>query len=265
MREKIYSLFNISFTKQLIIAWFIITLFLLIMFYLLAPALGHIMVIPVQKFNLAVFLSSHTFFANLYRGIIWLFYFIPLIYVMNVIFTFVVYLCINNEMIHQENTLIFVKIAMVNGIKVLALQLPIGAFICIILSLMGITKTVLILTPFSTEIIRVAIFSLWLISLIIIQMALALKVTLKASLDYALLLISEYKITWIIFTLLLFLLSFNLAKALVYLLPVFASNTFFSNLCLTGFALAIYVIIIVVLLHYLFSFEKPFELESDNL
>lgn len=265
MREKIYSLFGLSFTKQLIIAWFIITLFLLAMFYLFAPALGHILVIPVHKFNLALFLATHTFFANIYRAFIWLCYFIPLLYIMNVIFTFIIYLCINNEIIHQENTAMFVKVALINGFKVLAVQFPAIILICIILSIMGITKTVLILTPFSTEVIRVAIFSLWLISLIIIQMAFALKITLKASLHYSLLLISEYKITWVIFTALLFLLSFNLAKGLVYILPIFASNGFFSNLCLTGFALAVYIVVIAFLLHYLFSFEKPFELESDDL
>ncbi len=265
MREKIHALFEMSFTKQLIIAWFFITLFLLAMFYVFAPVVGHILVIPVYKFNLAIFFVNHTFFAGLYRGFIWLCYFIPLLYVMNVIFTFIVYLCINNEMLHQENTFMFVKIAFLNSIKILALQLPAGALICIVASLIGITKTVLILTPFSTEIIRVAIFSLWLVSLIIIQTSFALKITLKDSLSYALLLLKSYKFTWIIFTLLFFNLSFNLAKGLIYLLPNFFNNGFFSNLCLTGFALAVYVVLITLLLHYLFSFEKPFELESDDL
>ncbi|MBQ2312819.1 MAG: hypothetical protein II183_01500, partial [Elusimicrobiaceae bacterium] len=105
----------------------------------------------------------------------------------------------------------FVNVALINGFKVIALQFPVAALICIILSIIGITKTVLILTPFSTEIIRVAIFSLWLVSLIIIQMAFALKITLKESVKYALLLLKTYKFIWIIFTLLLFLLSFNLA------------------------------------------------------
>ena len=265
MREKIYSLFGLSFTKQLIIAWFIITLFLLIMFYLFAPAFGHILVIPVHKFNLALFFANHSFFANIYRGFIWLCYFIPLLYIMNVIFTFIIYLCINNEITHQENTAMFVNVALINGFKVIALQFPVAALICIILSIIGITKTVLILTPFSTEIIRVAIFSLWLVYLIIIQMAFALKITLKESVKYALLLLKTYKFIWIIFTLLLFLLSFNLAKGLIYILPIFTSNGFFSNLCLTGFALAVYIVVIAFLLHYLFSFEKPFELESDDL
>ena len=263
MKEKIYNLFGMSFAKQLIIAWFFVTLFLLAMFYIFAPVIGHILVIPVYKLNLAVFLVNHTFFAGLYRGFIWLCYFIPLLYAMNVIFTFIIYLCINNEMLHEENTFMFIKIALVNSMKVLVLQLPIAALICVVASLVGVTKTVLILTPFSTEIIRVAIFSLWLVSLIVIQMSFALKITLKESLHYALLLLKGYKFTWIIFTLLLFNLSFNLAKGLIYLLPNFANNGFFSNLCLTGFALAIYVIVIALLLHYLFSFEKPFELEND--
>lgn len=265
MLRRIYELFNMSFTKQLIIPWFFVTLFLLAMFYLFAPAIGHIMVIPVLKFDLALFFANHSFFAGIYRGLIWFCYFIPLLYVMNVIFTFIIYLCVNNEIIHQENTFIFIKTAFINSIKIFAVQLPAGALLCIILSILGVTKTVLILTPFSTEIIRVAIFALWLISLIIIQVAFALKVTLKESLKYALLLLIEYKIIWVIFTLLLFLISFNLAKGLVYLFPVFTSNSFFSNLALTGFALAVYVIIIALLLHYLFSYEKPFEMESDDL
>ena len=265
MREKIYSLFGLSFTKQLIIAWFVITLFLLAMFYIFAPIIGHILVIPVYKFNLALFLSSHTFFANMYRGCIWLCYSVPLLYTMNVIFTFIIYLCVNNEVIREENTLIYVKFAFLNGIKMLAVQLPVMALLCVVFSILGITKTALILTPFSTEIIRVVIFSLWLISLIIIQISFVLKNTLKESLKYATLLLVSYKITWIIFTLLLFLLSFNLAKGLIYVLPIFANNGFFSNLCLTGFALAIYIVVITLLLHYLFSFEKPFELENQEL
>lgn len=263
MLRRIYELFNMSFAKQLIVAWFCITLFLLAMFYLFAPAIGHILVIPVQKFNWALFLANHTFFANLYRDIIWLCYFIPLLYVMNAIFTFIIYLCINNEIIHQENTFAYVKIALINSIKVLVVQLSIAVLICIVLSLKGITKTVLILTPFSTEIIRVAMFTLWLVSLIILQTAFALKITLKESLKYAWLLLKNYKFTWIIFTLLLFNLSFNPAKGIILLLPSFASNGFFSNLCLTGFALAVYIVIIALLLHYLFTYEKPFELENN--
>ncbi len=265
MKEKIYSLFNMSFTKQLIIAWFIITLFLLLMFYVFAPALGHILVIPVQKFNLAIFFANHSFFASIYKGFIWVCYFVPLLYILNVTFTFIVYLCVNNEIIRQENTLMFIKTALVNSIKIFAVQLPVAAVICLISALAGITKTVLILTPFSTEIIRVAMFTLWLVSLIIIQMAFALKVSLKASLKYAWLLLKNYKFTWIIFTLLLFNLSFNPAKGIMNLLPSFANNGFFANLCLTGFALAVYIVIIALLLHYLFTYEKPFELESDDL
>lgn len=265
MLKRMCALFNISFTKQLTIAWFFVTLFLVAMFYLFAPALGHIMVIPVVKFNLVLFFANHSFFAGIYRGLIWLCYLIPLLYVMNVIFTFIIYLCINNEIIRRGNTFTYVKISLINSIKVLAVQLPFMALILIIVSICGITKTVVILTPFSTEIIRVAMFSLWLVSLIIIQMAFALKVTLKDSLKYAWLLFKNYKITWIIFALLLFNLSFNPAKGIIHLLPSFASNGFFSNLCLTGFALAIYILIITLLLHYLFTYEKPFELESDDL
>lgn len=265
MLRRIYDLFNMSFTKQLIIAWFFVTLFLLSMFYLFAPIIGHIMVIPVLKLNLALFFANHSFFAGIYRDLIWFCYFIPLLYVMNVVFTFIIYLCVNNEIIRQENTFTYVKIALINSIKVLAVQLPVMALILIIAAIFGVTKTVLILTPFSTEIIRVAMFTLWLVSLIIIQMAFALKVTLKASLKYAWLLLKNYKFTWIIFTLLLFNLSFNPAKGIIRLLPSFASNGFFSNLCLTGFALAVYIVIIALLLHYLFTYEKPFELESDDL
>ena len=261
----IRKIFNISFTKQLIIAWFFVTLFLLAMFYLFAPAIGHIMVIPVLKLNLASFFASHSLFAEIYRGLIWFCYFIPLLYVMNVIFTFITYLCVNNEITHQENTFMFLKISFINSIKVLAVQLPVIALTLIILSIFGVTKTVLILTPFSTEIIRVVMFTLWLVSLIIIQMAFALKVNLKASLKYAWLLLKNYKFTWIIFTLLLFNLSFNPAKGIMHLLPGFANNGFLSNLCLTGFALAVYIVIIALLLHYLFTYEKPFELESDDL
>ncbi len=258
-------IFKISFTKQLICAWLIATIILLLMFYIYAPFLGHVFVIPVVKYSWASFLSSHTFWANAYRGLIWLCYFIPLLYALNVVFTFIIYLCINNEMIHQEDTSMYLKIALINSIKVLFVQLPVAAIVCAIVPFVGVTKTVVILTPFSTEVVRVVIFSLWLISLIIIQTALALKITLKSSLHYSLLLMGAYKFTWIIFTLLFFNISFNIAKGLVYLLPNFINNDFFSNLCLTGFALAIYVIIIAFLLHYLFKFEKPFELESEEL
>ncbi len=261
----IANIFKMSFTKQLIIAWLIATIILLLMFYIYAPFLGHILVIPVVKYNWASFLASHNFWADAYRSIIWLCYFIPLLYAMNVVFTFVIYLCINDEIIHEENTFMFFKIALINSIKVLFIQLPIAAIICLIISLTGGTKTVLILTPFSTEIIRVIIFSLWLISLIIMQMAFALKITFKASLKYAALLLVEYKIIWLIFTALLFLLSFNMAKGIVRLLPNFINNGLISNLSLTGVALAVYVIVIALLLHYLFSYEKPFELENEEL
>lgn len=264
MEEKSKSLFSISFTKQLIISWLALTFLLLAMFYLFAPALGHILVIPVQKFNWVQFLSANAFWADVYRGFIWLCYFIPLLYVLNVIFTFVIYLCINNEIIHEENTFMYIKIALINSIKVFAVQLPVMALVCLIVSLLGGTRTILILTPFSTEIIRVVMFSVWLISLVIIQMAFALKITLKPSLRYALKLFGEYKFIWLVFTLLLISVSFILAKGLIYLLPNFADNGLLSNLYLTGFALAVYIIIIVFLLHHLFTYETPFELDEEN-
>ena len=264
MKETVKSLFSISFTKQLIISWFVLTSLLLMMFYLFAPALGHILVIPVQKFNWVEFLSANAFWADVYRDFIWICYFIPLLYVFNVTFTFITYLCINNEYIHDENTFAYIKIALVNSLKVMVVQLPAMGLICLILSLFGRAKTILILTPFSTEIIRVAVFSIWLISLVIIQIAFALKMELKSSLKYAWRLIKEYKLIWWVFTLALITVSLVLAKGLVRLLPNFAGNGFFSNLSLTGFALAVYIIVIVFLLHHLFTSEKPFELENEE-
>ena len=232
------------------------------MFYIFAPALGHIFVIPVQKFNWANFFASNAFWAQAYRGLIWVCYFIPLLYVLNVIFTFITYLCINNEIVHETNTFTYIKIAIMNSLKVFAVQLPIMAIFCFIVSLFGVTKTIFILMPFSTEVIRAIIFALWLITLIIIQMSLALKVNLKPSLGYALCLLKEYKLIWFIYTWLIVLVSFILLKGTLYLFPNFTANGVFSNLYLTGFTLAIYIVIVVFLLHHLFAFEKPFELED---
>ena len=264
MKKTVKSLFSISFTKQLIVSWFVLTSLLLIMFYLFAPALGHILVIPVQKFNWVQFLSDNAFWADVYRSFIWICYFIPLLYVFNVVFTFITYLCINNEYLHEENTFVYIKIALINSLKVMAVQLPVIALICLIISLFGGAKTILILTPFSTEIIRVILFSIWLMSLVIIQIAFALKIELKPSLKYAWRLISEYKLIWWVFTLALVTVSLVLAKGLIYLLPNFAGNGFLSNLSLTGFALAVYIILIVFLLHHLFTSETPFELDEEN-
>jgi len=262
MKQKVKSLFGISFTKQLIISWLVLTFLLLGMFYLFAPALGHIFVIPVQKFNWANFFAQNAFWADAYKGLIWVCYFIPLLYVLNVIFTFITYLCINNEYIHEENTFMYIKIALINSIKVLALQLPVMAISCFIVSLLGVTKTVFILTPFSTEIIRVVIFAVWLITLVIIQMAFALKINLKPSMAYAWRLVGEYKFIWLVYTLSLIAVSFMLSKGMIYLFPNFTANGFLSNLYLTGFALAVYIVIIVFLLHHLFTYETPFELED---
>ena len=265
MRKISHYVFNVPFIWQLVVAWAAATLFLLGMFYLFAPALRYISVLPVYQFNLAGFLYNHPFITDVYRYIIWLWYFIPLLYVLNFIFTFIVYLCVNEEILKERNTFMYVKVAMINSMKIFCIQLPVAALICLVVSALDITKTVVILTPFSTEIIRVAIFVVWLVSLVILQTAFALKITLKSSLKYAELLFASYKTIWIIFSILLFALSLGLAKALTNFVPSLTNNDFFSNLYLTGFALAVYVIVIALLLHYLFSYEKPFELESEDL
>lgn len=261
--DRIRNIFTLSFSVQLLITWAVTTFLLLIMFYCTAPLLGHILVLPVKKFDWALFLANHSFFANLYRSFIWICYFIPLLYIFNVIFTFVIYLCLNKEILKQENTWLLFKTSFLNSIKILALQLPAAVVIAIVISIFGITKTILILTPFSTDILRVLIFCIWLISLIIVQMAFALKVSLKPALSYSILLLKSYKFTWLIFALLLFNLSYNLAKGIIYLVPSFASSGFLANLCLTAYALGVYILVVAAVLHYLFAFEKPFNLENE--
>ncbi len=261
----IRRLFNLPFSAQLFITWVVATFLLLLMFYGTAPLLGHILVYPVKKFDWALFLANHSFFADAYRSFIWICYFIPLLYLFNVIFTFVIYLCLNKEILKQENTWLLFKTSFVNSVKILAFQLPVVAILALIISIFGIAKTVFILTPFSTEVLRVFIFCVWLLSLIIMQMAFALKVNLKSTLSYSLLLLKRYKFTWIIFALLLFNLSYNLAKGIIYLVPAFANSSFLANLSLTAYALAVYILVMAVVLHYLFTFEKPFNLENQEL
>ena len=199
MKKLLYSVCGLPFLTQVFITWVMAVALLLIMFYGVAPALGYIFVVPVKMFNWASLFARNNNLYFAYKTLIWLCYFIPLLYILNLVFTYLIYLCINKEILEEDNTFMCLKIAALNSLKILVIQLPVMALIYVIIYLLGSQDALLVLTPFSTEIIRVIIFSIWLVSLTIIQISFALKITFRASLAYSLRLFMSYKSFYLIF------------------------------------------------------------------
>lgn len=263
MKRFLHFVFSLPFIVQVFLTWVMAVILLLLMFYAVAPLLGYIFTVPVKMFNWASLFASNNNIYFAYKSLIWVSYFIPLLYILNLVFTYIIYLYINKEILEEENTFMHFKIALINSFKVLFLQLPFIVLIYGGILLLGVKKDLLVLTPFSTEIIRELIFTIWLVSLTILQISFALKITLKKSLSYAILLFRSYKFFWLFFTIILFVFSIVMARGIIYFVPNFANAGFISNLCLTGFAFAVYIFVSDFVLHYLFTERKPFELEEE--